>query len=100
MEWGGEGVPEGLKASPADSPQTAALGVLLSDSGPPPSVSLKSRLLTCPKPDQGVGLQEAGYQKLGIRGQGLVPLWPQDVICRKGGPGGHVLESTRPWAGP
>lgn len=52
-------------------------------------VSLKGRPLTCPQPDQGVGLQEAGYQELGVRGQGLVPFWPQDVICRKGRAGGR-----------
>lgn len=60
------GGPGGAEGQPSRQPQTAALGVLLSDSGPPPSVSLKSGPLTCPKPDQGVGLQEAGYQELGI----------------------------------
>ena len=55
-----------------------------------------SRPLTCPKPDQGVGLQEARYEELGICGQGLISFGPQDVICRARWDWGSLLESRGP----
>lgn len=36
--------------------------------------------LTSPKAAQGVGLQEAGDEVLGVRGQCLIPFRPQDLI--------------------
>lgn len=43
-------------------------------------------------------MQKARYQELGICGQGLIPLGPQDVICRARQGWGSPLESRKLWA--
>lgn len=38
---------------------------------------------TCAQPHKRVGLQQGRDEGLGVGRQGVVPLWPHDVVCQK-----------------